>query len=131
MYNSLLALRKLVKRYEYKPKEQRHALHDIIQNTFPLIQQLMSSIILSNVIEAAQVMRMCFKIFWSCTMYKLPPLQDPVVDLNMWFQLIATIIDKKLPEASEGVEPFGQPISIEDRKAWPWWKVFIFLLLYY
>ena len=37
-------------------------------------------------------------------------------------------MDKKLPEASENIEPFNQPLEYEDRKKWPWWKVFILVL---
>jgi len=43
--------------------------------------------------------------------------------VNLWFQLIAHIMNKPLPEASENIEPLNQPISHEDRKKWPWWKV--------
>ena len=48
--------------------------------------------------------------------------------MNLWFQLIGHIMDKKLPEASENIEPFNQPLEYEDRKKWPWWKVFILVL---
>eukprot|EP01035_Chromulina_nebulosa_P031158 gene31158-41511_t len=55
IYNSLLALRKLVKRYEYKKSEH-----------------LMSNLLPHHSLEAAAVMRMGLKILWSCTMYTLP-----------------------------------------------------------
>ena len=45
------------------------------------------------------------------------------IDVNAWFQIIGHILQKELPEASEGKEPSGQPLSLEDRKVWPWWKV--------
>ncbi len=121
VYNSLLALRKLVKRYEYKQKEARQPLNDIIQASFPFLQQLMTLILNNNSIEAAQVMRMCLKIFWSATMYSLPTVSG--VDVNLWFQMIASILDKHIPEAAEGLEPAGQPEDHDERKSWPWWKV--------
>lgn len=121
MYNSLLALRKVAKRYEYKSKTDRQPLNDIVQVSFPYLQQLMTVVINHNSIEAAQVMKMCLKIFWSATMYQLPQVSG--VDVNFWFQMIATILDKVLPEASEGLEPHGQPVDVEERPAWPWWKL--------
>lgn len=121
MYNSLLALRKVAKRYEYKSKGDREPLNNIVQVSFPYLQQLMDQVIQYNSIEAAQVMKMCLKIFWSATMYELPKVTG--VDVNFWFGAIARILDKVLPEASEGLEPTGQPTEPEDRAAWPWWKL--------
>jgi hypothetical protein len=57
-------------------------------------------------------------------MYALPKAKH--VDVNFWFQAIAHIMDKALPEASENKEPLGQPISVEDRTVWPWWRVSLF-----
>lgn len=121
IYNSLLALRKVAKRYEYKQKTDRQPLYDIIQASFPYLQQLFDMVSQHNTIEAAQVMKMCLKIFWSATMYQLPLVSG--VDVNFWFIKIADVLNKILPEASEGLEPQGQPISIEDRVVWPWWKL--------
>jgi hypothetical protein len=92
MYNSLLAIRKVAKRYEYKPKETRGPLNDLVRVTFPLLQQLMIQALNNNTIESAQVQRMCLKIFWSSTMYVLPEVQG--VDVNGWFQIIGHIIHK-------------------------------------
>ena len=121
VYNSLLALRKLVKRYEYKSKENRKPLDDIVQVCFPLLQAFMQHIIQNQSLDAAECMRIIMKIFWSCTQYSLPKASN--IDPSMWFNFIANIVGKYLPEASENVEPFGQPQSIDDRKQWPWWKV--------
>jgi importin-7 len=72
-------------------------------------------------IEAAQVMRMVLKIFWSATMYALPQAQG--VDVNGWFQIIGHILQKNLPENAEGIAPHGQPLDKDERRAWPWWKL--------
>eukprot|EP01039_Chlorochromonas_danica_P004922 gene4922-5403_t len=121
IYNALLALRKLVKRYEYKDDEARQPLNDILQALFPFLQELMKQILSNNSIEAAQVMRLCLKIFWSATNYTLPLVQG--VDVSLWFTIIGEIMAKRLPEASEGIEPLGQPTAPEERKQWPWWKL--------
>ena len=75
MYNALVALRKIVKRYEYKMKEQRGPMNEIVQTAFPLLQRLMVQILENNSLEAAQVMHQCLKIFWSATMYSLPEVR--------------------------------------------------------
>ncbi len=75
-----------------------------------------------NTIEAAMVLKVCLKIFWSCTQYALPTVSN--VDVNFWFQVLSYILNKPLPEASSGGEPLGQPTSVADREGWPWWKVF-------
>lgn len=76
MYNALLALRKLVKRYEFKDKEYRQPLNDMLQITFPYLQQLLGAVIAHNSLEAAHVMRLCLKIFWSATNYTLPQVNS-------------------------------------------------------
>jgi hypothetical protein len=99
----------------------RQPLNDIIQVTFPYLQQLMTSILDNNSIEAAQVQRLCLKVFWSSTHNALPSVTG--VDVNLWFQMMAHLLNKNLPEASENIEPYGQPISVDERNSWPWWKV--------
>lgn len=135
VYNSLLALRKVVKRFEYKSKENRLPLHQIIHNCFPVLEQLMTNILPLNSEEAAHCMRLTLKILWSSTSYALPPANPfemppsdgksfpPVRDMNLWFNFISEIMNKVLPEASEGLEPVGQPVEIDQRKQWPWWKL--------
>ena len=114
MYNALVALRTVVKRYEYKMKEQRGPMNEIVQTAFPLLQRLMVQILDHPQLEAAQVMHQCLKIFWSATMYSLPEVTG--IDVNGWFQMIGSIVQKTLPEASEGLDPPGQPIAPEERK---------------
>lgn len=121
MFNALLAMRKIIKRFEYKAKDDRQVLNDIIQTSFPTLQQLMTVLLENNMNEAAHIMRICLKIFWSTTVYALPEVSG--VNVNLWFNSLAYILQKPLPEASEGIEPVGQPTSVSDRKQWPWWKL--------
>lgn len=121
MYNALLGLRKLIKRYEFRASDKRTILDTILTATFPTIQALIVGLLSNNQLEGAHILRLCFKIFWSVTVYKLP--QNPVVDYPLWFNALATLLQKPLPEANEGIEPLGQPVRDEERRAWPWWKV--------
>ena len=121
IFNALLALRKIAKFFEFKQQDMRGSLDEIIQTSFPILQSLVASLLENNEIEAAQIMRLCLKVFYSSTVYALPQVQG--IDVNFWFNSVAHIIQKKLPEASEGLEPAGQPIGIDERTSWPWWKL--------
>ena len=89
------------------------------------MQSIVTSLISNNHIEAANIIRMCLKIFYSATAYQLPNI-DPgsPVDISFWVSAIGALFEKRLPEASEGVEPLGQPLDVDERRQWPWWKVF-------
>ena len=121
IYNSLLALRKLIKRYEYKPKEGRAEMNAIIDMTFPTLHTLIQVLRDHDQIEAAGILRLCFKIFWSATQYCLP--NPSSVDFTLWFSSMSFYLDKPLPEASENLPPRGQPTDPDQRAKWPWWQV--------
>jgi hypothetical protein len=127
VHNALLALRKLVKRYEYKSKEQRGPLNDIVQQSFPLLLPLGQRLSSPNEhsLEAAMMLKQILKIFWSSTQFYLPTqsLQDLSNQISPWFDVLEAVVSKKLPEASENLPPFHQPTTVEERNAWPWWKV--------
>ena len=103
-------------------REARIPLDNIVEQSFPLMQVLLINIIQNHSLEAAHVIRLILKIFWTCTQYQLPSSSN--VDVNLWFTIFSQLLEKKLPEASEGIEPYGQPISKEERNDWPWWKVY-------
>lgn len=59
-------------------REQRGPLDDIVQVSFPMLQRLMVQLLENNSLEAANVMRMSLKIFWSATIYNLPKAQGTI-----------------------------------------------------
>lgn len=121
MCNSLYALYKLMKRYEFKQSSERGPLNDTIAATFPYLQALLPQVVQHNSLEAAEIMKICFKIFHSCSSHSLPQVSG--IDVNLWFSILSFTLDKRLPEASENLEPFGQPTEPDARKAWVWWKL--------
>eukprot|EP00614_Pseudopedinella_elastica_P016143 CAMPEP_0172650106 /NCGR_PEP_ID=MMETSP1068-20121228/242126_1 /TAXON_ID=35684 /ORGANISM="Pseudopedinella elastica, Strain CCMP716" /LENGTH=1202 /DNA_ID=CAMNT_0013464469 /DNA_START=137 /DNA_END=3746 /DNA_ORIENTATION=+ len=132
MHNALLALRKVVKRLEYKMKEDRGPLEAIVGTALPLLEQLVRQLLetQNNSLEAALIMKLCLKIVWSCTQFSLPngcgDGSNPALLAHMgqWIELIGALIAKPLPEASEpDAQPAGQPEAAEERAAWPWWKL--------
>lgn len=136
VHNALLALRKVCKRYEYKSREQRGPLNDIVNAAFPLLLPLGQELSAENQhsLEAAMMLKQILKIFWSSTQFYLPGSDDtPAAQssiglarpekLQPWFDILTRSLKKPLPEASTGLEPHGQPTDVAARNAWPWWKV--------
>jgi hypothetical protein len=131
VHNSLVALRKVCKRYEYKSKDQRGPLNEIVIQSFPLLLPLAQRLSTENSLEAAMMLKQILKIFWSSTQFYLPggdatnpspALSNPEA-LQPWFDILCKALAKHLPEASTGLEPRGQPTDPDERNAWPWWKV--------
>jgi len=140
VHNALLALRKVCKRYEYKSREQRGPLNEIVIQSFPLLLPLAQRLSgpEEHSLEGALMLKQVLKIFWSSTQFYLPSgpnnsdgtaniapspaLANPET-MQPWFDILRAALVKPLPEASEGLEPRNQPTSKEERNAWPWWKV--------
>ena len=132
VHNALLALRKVCKRYEYKSREQRGPLNEIVMQSFPIILPLAQRLSGPNEhsLEAAMMLKQTLKIFWSSTQFYLPngnnsdgtasstpspALANPDA-MQPWFDVLKAVLTKPLAEAD-------QPASKEERNAWPWWKV--------
>ena len=143
VHNALLALRKICKRYEYKSKEQRGPLNDIVLQSFPLLLPLAQRLsgTTEHSLEAAMMLKQILKIFWSSTQFYLPSgvggndggggqstaenaggAAFQPEKMQPWFDILRAVLIKPLPEASTGLEPRNQPTSVEERNAWPWWK---------
>jgi hypothetical protein len=60
--NALLALRQLLKRFEYKAVGGRDVIHDIIEQIFPLLQGLMTSLMANTTEEASTVIKLILKV---------------------------------------------------------------------
>jgi len=121
IHNGLVALRKLCKRYEYKPKEARGPLNQIADLSFPLLLPLAQRLLEDNSLEAALTLKLILKIFWSSTQFFLPhsaggssflSLSNPQI-MQPWFDVLSNTLAKPLAD---------QPATLEERNAWPWWK---------
>ena len=130
MHNALLALRQVAKRLEYKQKgADRLPLEQIVAEALPLLQSLTRQLLDSqnHTLEAALIMKLCLKVLWSCTQFSLPDvINDPAMltHLGGWLDLIGVIVTMPLPEAdAPGASPPGQPVEVEQRNVWPWWKL--------
>mmetsp|Transcript_6423 Transcript_6423/g.12103 ORF Transcript_6423/g.12103 Transcript_6423/m.12103 type:complete len:1045 (-) Transcript_6423:2118-5252(-) len=127
VHNSLLALRKVCKRYEFKPREHRGPLNEIVAQSFPLLLPLARRLCDpgENSVEAAMMLKQILKIFWSSTQFYLPgdsygnsitPCLSNPHAMQPWFDVLHFSLAKPLPEEI-------QPHSVDERNSWPWWKV--------
>lgn len=121
VYNAVVGIRKVLKRYQFSQEKRRELFDGMIQLVFPQLQTLSQQLSGVHSVEAASVLHVSLKIFYSSVMNSLPRVQS--VDITFWFNLLATLTNKPLPEASENLEPLGQPERPEERELWPWWKV--------
>ena len=123
IYNALVGLRQVLKRYQFSREKRREAFDGMIIVVFPPLQALLQSVASLETLEAASIIHVSLKLFYSAVNYQLPAGVAGSLDIVMWFNLLAAIINKPLPEASEGTEPRGQPSGDhEERRQWPWWK---------
>ena len=86
IHNALLAIRKVTKRYEYKSREQRGPLNEIVVQAFPLLlplgQHLSNANNQQHSLEAAMMLKQILKIFWSSTQFYLPNISSPTNTTN-------------------------------------------------
>ncbi|KAI8376325.1 armadillo-type protein [Radiomyces spectabilis] len=115
VYVGLLALREVVKVYQWKSMERREPLQHIIQLTFPAIQSICNNLVTSDSLEAAEMLKLALKIYHSGIQVELPKcLQDPS-SLVPWGTLFLQLVDKRIPMEALPADP-------EEREKYPWWK---------
>ncbi|KAF1787789.1 Armadillo-type fold [Phytophthora cactorum] len=121
--NALLALRRVVKNFEYRSEDRLAPLFKLVEVVFPMLQNMMVQMQTNNSIEAAHMMHLILKTYWSCVKTNLPPHIAQTEQVVAWMNIFRMVIAKPLPEVSEGGEPAGQPTDEEERGNWPWWKL--------
>ncbi|KAI7867363.1 armadillo-type protein [Spinellus fusiger] len=115
VFVGLLALREVVKVYQWKSMERREPLQQIIRLTFPAIQTIATNLLGSDSQEAADMLKLTLKIYHASILADLPKcLQDPN-SLVPWGTLFLQLVDK--PISLEVL-----PTDSEEREKYPWWK---------
>ncbi|KAJ0395032.1 hypothetical protein ATCC90586_005057 [Pythium insidiosum] len=120
--NALLALRRVVKNFEYRSEERMAPLFALAETIFPMLREMLAQLINNNAIESAMMIHLILKTYWSCVKAHLVPHLASVDNVLAWNQLFGTILAKHFPEPNEAGEPAGQPVDEEARNNWPWWK---------
>eukprot|EP01084_Bolivina_argentea_P291428 500875_1 len=118
VHNTLQALRKLVKIFEFKPCQTREPLHHILEHVYSILQGIMEKSIPVESVEAAMLVTAILKIMWSATQYCLPLTPSgPVIDLGSWLRVLCQVL--AMPVVPE------PPPNMDNQEAakWPPWKV--------
>ncbi|OQS00591.1 hypothetical protein THRCLA_05911 [Thraustotheca clavata] len=115
--NALLALRKVVKIYEFKPAMLRETLNAIVISTFPLLRTMLQQLMSNPSIEAGHMVHLICKIFWSCVQCSLPPYLT-IEEMTVWMELLKSLMSKPIPELEGPTTPDDE----ETRHRHPWWK---------
>ncbi|KAI8359819.1 armadillo-type protein [Blakeslea trispora] len=115
VYVGLLALREVVKVYQWKTGSKREPFRQLVKLTFPAIQNISSNLISNDSIEAAEMLKLSLKIYHAAIQAELPKtLQDPA-SLVPWGTLFLQLIEKKIPNEA-------LPTDADERDRYPWWK---------
>jgi hypothetical protein len=111
--NCLITIRYLCKRYEYKPREEREPINQIVAAVFPTLKGLLQYCLTLPLNDATGLMvKQALKIFWSTSQFYLHSF-DPA-EIEPWLAILHTACSMPLP-------PDAQP-AVEPEK-WVWWKV--------
>ncbi|CAO0791888.1 unnamed protein product [Mucor circinelloides] len=115
VYVGLLALREVVRVYQWRTGTKREPFRQLIKLTFPAIQNICSGLISSDSVEAAEMLKLALKIYHAGIQAELPKsLQDPS-SLVPWGTLFLQLIEKKIPNEA-------LPTDADERDRFPWWK---------
>ncbi|KAG7990879.1 hypothetical protein I3843_02G047400 [Carya illinoinensis] len=118
VYGALYVLRILARKYEFKSDEERTPVYHIVEETFPHLLNIYNRLvqIVKPSLDVAELIKFICKIFWSSIYLEIPKqLFDPNL-FNAWMILFLNVLERPVPLE-------GQPVDLEIRKSWGWWKV--------
>ncbi|KAI9492090.1 armadillo-type protein [Zychaea mexicana] len=115
VYVALLALREVVKVYQWRSMERREPLQQIIKHTFPAILTISQNLVQQESLEAAEMLKLALKIYHAGIQVDLPKCLQDTQSLVGWGTMFLQLIDKKIPMEALPSDP-------EEREKYPWWK---------
>mmetsp|Transcript_14605 Transcript_14605/g.29784 ORF Transcript_14605/g.29784 Transcript_14605/m.29784 type:complete len:1073 (-) Transcript_14605:34-3252(-) len=115
---SLVGLRKLCKRYEYKSSAGRAPLKAIIDSGLPLLLQVLQALARQEMNpHVGNVIKQTLKVFWSCTQFNMSDSDALTYEaLLPWFACIHDLLKRGMPPPEEGMRG-------REREKWVWCKV--------
>lgn len=118
VYGALFALRILTRKYEFKDDDERTPVYQIIDTTFPTLLEIFKYLLsMANPpIEVADLVKLICKIFWSSTYLEIPRQLHDTQVFTAWMACFHNLLERPVPQE-------GQPVDLEQRKSWGWWKV--------
>ena len=116
LHGGLFSLRVLAKVHQYR-RERVAPLHQLVAETFPLLLNLMRSILgAPPSVANSELALLAAKTMWSCTQIDMPPLLLQPQSVEQWFEILLALLGQPLPSE-------GAPSDPEDAAKWPPWKV--------
>lgn len=118
VYGALFVLRILSRKYEFKSDEERTPVYRIVDETFPHLLNIFSRLvqIVNPSLEIADLIKLICKIFWSSIYLEIPKLLFDQNIFNAWMILFLNVLERPVPSE-------GEPVDLDLRKSWGWWKV--------
>lgn len=120
VYGSICALRMVLKRYQYRDPAKRAPVFAMVDQTFPLLLQLLQSMaaLATPTEESREMCRILVKIFFVSTTIALPPsmLADFDGCTKPWIDALLFLLEAPLP----GPESVGG--DLEKLRNSPGWK---------
>ncbi|KAK7310225.1 hypothetical protein RJT34_07609 [Clitoria ternatea] len=118
IYAALFVLRILSRKYEFKLYEDRTQLSHIVEETFPLLLNILNGLvhIANPSLEVAELIKLICKIFWSSIYMEIPKVLFDQNVFNGWMMLFLNVLERPVPLE-------GQPADPELQSSWGWWKV--------
>ncbi|KAI9483976.1 MAG: armadillo-type protein [Benjaminiella poitrasii] len=117
VYVGLIALREVVKVFQWKSMERREPLLHIIRLTFPAIQSICNTLIPLDTLEAAEMLKLALKIYNSSIQVDLPECLQKPSSLAPWGTLFLQLVSKRIPNHLQPVT--DDPEELEN---FVWWK---------
>ena len=115
VYTGLMALKELVKIYQWTPVAKRAPLYQIIDTTFPMLLTTASKLINQDTREAGEMIKIIVKIYCCSIRLDISKTQQSSNFLVPWCTLLIQVIDKPIHEQM-------MPADLEEREKYCWWK---------
>ncbi|KAG2183579.1 hypothetical protein INT43_006585 [Umbelopsis isabellina] len=115
VFVGLLALREVIKIYQWKSPERREPIAPVIKMTFPAVQQIASGLVGQDSLEAAEMLKLVLKIYHSAIHSELPKFLQESNALVQWGTIFLQLVGKYIPTEA-------LPEDAEEREKYPWWK---------
>lgn len=110
-------------------KKKRKPLQNVVSSSFPILLQLFQALLSMQTKEAAEMMLLISKIFWSSIhvstfcfstqihmlQYDIPSYLQIQEHFFPWMNALLQLLNCSVPEE-------GLPADPKERKDWPWWK---------
>ena len=117
LYTGLLALQEFTKVYQWSLSPKRAPLIQVIDNVYPRLQAIATTLVTSNALKAGEMVKIIAKTFCGSIRLELAKSLQNSQTMLGWATVFVQVIEKQIPEDAEGL-----PMDLEEREKYPWWK---------